>query len=49
MVPENPIPESEIDEGIQGSFWDDTAPIEKLDPGEETPLLQRAFRVVSEE
>ena len=49
VVPENSTPESEIDEGIQGSFWDDTAPIEKLDPGEETPLLQRAFRVVSEE
>tara|TARA_B100000131_G_scaffold255990_1_gene250630 strand:+ start:12 stop:563 length:552 start_codon:yes stop_codon:yes gene_type:complete len=49
VVPESPIPESEIDEGVQGSFWDDTAPIEKLDPGEETPLLQRAFRVVSEE
>ena len=37
------------DDLIQGSLWDDTAPIEKLDPGEETPLLQRAFRVVSDE
>ena len=49
VVPDSSLPESQIDEGVQGSFWDDTSPIEKLDPGEETPLLQRAFRVVSEE
>ena len=49
VVPESSLPESEIDEGIQGSFWDETAPIEKLDPANETPLLRRAFRVVSEE
>jgi len=49
VVPDSSLPESDIDEGVQGSFWDDTSPIEKLDPGEGTPLLQRAFRVVSEE
>ena len=37
------------DDLIQGSLWDNTTPPEKLDPGEETPLLQRAFRVVSDE
>ena len=41
--------EANDDELIQGSLWDDTAPMEKLDPGEETPLLRRAFRVVSDE
>ena len=49
VVPDSSLPESQIDDGVQGSFWDDTSPIEKLDPSEETPLLQRAFRVVSEE
>ena len=49
VVPDSSLPESQIDEGVQGSFWEDASPIEKLDPGKETPLLQRAFRVVSEE
>ncbi len=49
VVSESPLPESEVDGLVQGSLWDDAAPIEKLDPGEETPLLQRAFRVVSDE
>lgn len=49
VVSESPLPESEVNDLVQGSLWEDTAPVEKLDPGEETPLLQRAFRVVSDE
>tara|TARA_B100000953_G_scaffold295231_1_gene286127 strand:- start:213 stop:767 length:555 start_codon:yes stop_codon:yes gene_type:complete len=49
VVSEGSFPESEVDDLVQGSLWEDTSPMEKLDPGEETPLLQRAFRVVSDE
>ena len=43
VVPDSSLPESQIDEGVQGSFWEDASPIEKLDPGEETPLLHEPF------
>ena len=44
------VPDNGFDEEItQGSLWDDIEESAQLPPGEEAPLLQRAFRLVSDE
>jgi len=44
------VPDDGMNEEItQGSLWDDGLADEQTQPGEDAPLLQRAFRLVSED
>jgi len=49
VVPEEELLESDTEGLVQGALWGDTEAARKLDTGNETPLLRRAFRVVSDE
>ena len=44
------VPDEGMSEQVtQGSLWDDGATEEQIQPGQEAPLLQRAFRLVSDD
>jgi hypothetical protein len=44
------VPNDGVTEEItQGSLWDDGLEGEQIQPGQETPLLKRAFRLVNDE
>ena len=49
VVSEEELLASDAEGLVQGALWGDTETAGKLDPGDETPLLRRAFRVVSDE
>jgi len=44
------VPDEGMSEQVtQGSLWDDGVTEEQIQPGQEAPLLQRAFRLVSDD
>jgi hypothetical protein len=49
VVSEDELLESDTEGLVQGALWGDIETAGKIDPGDETPLLRRAFRVVSDE